>query len=105
MNVTQSGSRIALTLSERNLRHLLLAFTRGLPYGLVRRCENGLIMTVDIEADESHYRGRPAGPGLERGLSHVLSPNAGQEEYERLRAELNSDRPDVGPDVPGGGAT
>lgn len=53
-----------VTLSERNLRHLLAAFEQE-PHiaGLVRRTEAGPLW-VRVEADDVHYKDRDPGAGL-----------------------------------------
>lgn len=63
---------VNVTLSERNLKHLLgaLEFFEG-PLGgshepfLQRRCEDGTFLTVTAQTDSEHYERREPGPGFE----------------------------------------
>lgn len=66
MNVETSGQIVRVTLSRRNLEHLLqmLDHNVGSP-SLKRRVENDTYLYVVAEENESHYLGREAGPGAE----------------------------------------
>lgn len=73
MNVTKVGHRtIVVTLSERNLRALLLKVDDPHSHRtLVRRTEGDLMLWVTAEKDEDHYVDRQPGrmhPRTEEGL-------------------------------------
>jgi hypothetical protein len=65
MQILKTENRVYIVLSQRNIRHLLQAFERGYTQGLVRRCEDGTTLFVQVESDETHYQGRQPGPGCE----------------------------------------
>ena len=71
MNVNQNQNKVTVTLSERNLKHLLKALevfeadAPGLAPFLVRVCENGTRLTVVAQPDDEHYERREPGPGFD----------------------------------------
>jgi hypothetical protein len=70
MNVIHSTGHVWVTLSRRNLQQLLDALDKGYAptIGIVRQCEDGTVLHVAGETDETHYAAREAGPGLDRLL-------------------------------------
>jgi hypothetical protein len=54
------GTHVFVTLSKRNLETLtkMVTLNVGVPR-LVRSCENGLGLVVDVEQNEYHYNGDP----------------------------------------------
>jgi hypothetical protein len=67
MNITIHDSIVNVTLSRRNLLDLLVALTLDEPGKtprLVRTTPTGLTLYVTAEADQEHYNGRTAGPGI-----------------------------------------
>lgn len=69
MNITTNGPIIHVTLSKRNLEHLLKAheLNVGVPT-LKRVTEDGTNLYVTVEADAEHYQDRDADPGFDHAL-------------------------------------
>ena len=71
INSNVEAESVFVTLSERNLKHLLKALevfeadAPGLAPFLVRVCENGTRLTVVAQPDDEHYERREPGPGWE----------------------------------------
>jgi hypothetical protein len=65
MNATTNGTQVFVTLSRRNLLHLLAVLDDPgvLNKSLVRRTEDGVHLTVVAEQDHIHYDERQPGPG------------------------------------------
>ena len=66
MKIVRQDDRVVITLSRRNLKDLLAQLLQEplLDSGLVRRCEDGVLLQVRAERDRDHYHDRPAGPGF-----------------------------------------
>ena len=68
MFATVIGARVHLRLSRRNLRQLaaILDDPDSRNKWLVRRAENGVSLSVQVEDDAEHYAERDPDPGLGR---------------------------------------
>jgi hypothetical protein len=69
VNINLGQGTANVTLSERNLRDLLRAYERN-PHtaSLHRLCEDGTFLYVTVQADDVHYNGRVAGPGIDANV-------------------------------------
>jgi len=71
VNVNQKQHEVTVTLSERNLKHLLKALTvfgvgaPGYEPFLERLCEDGTFLRVVAQNDDEHYERREPGPGFD----------------------------------------
>lgn len=69
MDVQVNGNVIRVTLSERNIKTLLLKLqTKPSERSIVRRVEGGQTLFLTVESDAEHYKNREAGPAYEEAL-------------------------------------
>src|SRR5438067_3638764 len=69
MRVNLSEGRAEVVLSERNLKTMVRAYELGLNPDLIRKQEDGTVITIHIESDEEHYK--DASPERREGSKEI----------------------------------
>lgn len=64
MNLQKTDTAIRVTLSRRNLEHLLRLLDNGAGMTLNRMTPEGLLI-IEPEENDAHYKGRTPGPGAD----------------------------------------